>query len=53
MSVLGVIFFVLIFLMAFWMLALFLFGFVVPTWITLGFFRMIRPKRVFDEEDED
>jgi hypothetical protein len=53
MSVLGVIAFVLIFIMAFWVLALFLFGFVVPTWITLGFFKMIRPKRVFDEEDED
>jgi hypothetical protein len=53
MSVVGVIAFVLIFIMAFWVLAFFLFGFVVPTWLTLGFFNMIRPKRVFDEEEDE
>ena len=37
--------------MAFWLL-LFLLGFAVPFWITLGAIDQIRPKRVFDEEDE-
>jgi uncharacterized membrane protein YedE/YeeE len=37
--------------MAFWLL-LFLLGFAVPFWITLGAIDQIRPKRVFDEEEE-
>ncbi|MBI2257769.1 MAG: hypothetical protein HYU67_02605 [Flavobacteriia bacterium] len=35
--------------MAFWML-FFLLGFVVPFWISLGVFQMLRPKKVFDDE---
>ena len=52
MSVGGVVAFILVFGMAFWLLTVFLIGFVVPTWITLGFFKMIRPKRVFDNDEE-
>ena len=37
--------------MAFWML-LFLMGFVLPYWITLGIFEQLRPKRVLDEEEK-
>ena len=50
MSVLGIVTFLLIGGMAFWVL-LFLLGFVLPFWITLGVFDKIRPKRVFEEED--
>ncbi len=37
--------------MAFWLL-FFLLGFAVPMWITLGIFAKLRPKRVFEEDEE-
>jgi hypothetical protein len=52
MSIFGIVLFLLIAGMAFWML-LFLLGFVVPYWITLGAFAKMRPKRVFDEEESE
>ncbi|MBI1837224.1 MAG: hypothetical protein HYR91_08175 [Flavobacteriia bacterium] len=52
MSIFGIVMFLLIAGMAFWML-LFLLGFVVPYWITLGVFEKLRPKRVFDYEEEE
>jgi hypothetical protein len=50
MSILGIVTFLLIGGMAFWVL-FFLLVFVLPFWITLGVFDKIRPKRVFDEEE--
>lgn len=50
MSGLGIATFLLLGGMAFWVLV-FLLGFAVPFWITLGVFDKIRPKRVFDEEE--
>lgn len=52
MSIFGIVLFLLIAGMAFWML-FFLLGFVVPYWITLGAFAKMRPKRVFDEEETE
>jgi hypothetical protein len=52
MSVLGILTFLLLGGMAFWLL-LFLMGFVVPYWITLGAIEQIRPKKVFDDEDDN
>ena len=49
MSTFGIVFFILIGGMAFWML-IFLMGFTLPYWITLGLFEQLRPKRVLDEE---
>ena len=46
MSIFGIVTFLLIGGMAFWML-LFLMGFVLPFWITLGVFEMLRPKRIY------
>jgi hypothetical protein len=37
--------------MAFWML-LFLMGFILPYWITLGIFEQLRTKRVLDDEEK-
>lgn len=51
MSVFGIVLFLLIAGMAFWML-LFLMGFVLPFWITLGVFEKMRPKRIFEEPTE-
>lgn len=51
MSVFGIVVFLLIGGMAFWML-LFLLGFVVPYWITLGVFEKLQPKRIFDDSEE-
>ncbi len=50
MNVSGVVIFILIFGMAFWML-LFLLGFVLPFWITLGVFQKLRPKRIFEDTE--
>lgn len=50
MSVFGIVLFLLIGGMAFWLLV-FLLGFIVPFWISLGVFAKIRPKRVFDDEE--
>jgi hypothetical protein len=49
MSTFGIVLFLLIFGMAFWML-IFLMGFILPFWITLGLFEQLRPKRIFEEE---
>lgn len=51
MSVFGIVLFLLIGGMAFWML-LFLLGFVVPFWISLGVGQALRPKRVFEKEED-
>lgn len=51
MSVFGIVLFLLIGGMAFWML-LFLMGFVLPFWITLGISQQMRPKRVFEKEED-
>lgn len=50
MSIFGIVIFLLIGGMAFWML-LFLMGFILPYWITLGVFEMLRPKRILEEEE--
>lgn len=50
MAPFGIIVFLLIGGMAFWML-LFLLGFVVPYWITLGVFEKLQPKRIFDDKE--
>ena len=52
MSIFGIFLFLLIGGMAFWML-LFLLGFVLPYWITLGAIEQLIPKKVFDEEEEE
>jgi len=38
--------------MAFWML-LFLMGFILPFWITMGVFEQLKPKRVLDDPEEE
>ena len=52
MSTFGIVIFLLIGGMAFWML-LFLLGFVVPFWITLGVFEKLQPKRIYEDHDEE
>lgn len=51
MSVFGIVMFLLLGGMAFWML-LFLMGFVLPFWITMGSIEMLRPKRVFEDDEK-
>jgi hypothetical protein len=51
MSTFGIVLFLLIGGMAFWML-LFLLGFILPFWLTLGLFEQLRPKRIFEEKEE-
>jgi hypothetical protein len=51
MSVFGIVLFLVIAGMAFWML-LFLLGFIVPFWITLGVFEKMRPKRILEDKEE-
>ncbi|MBT5438785.1 MAG: hypothetical protein HOH34_07835 [Flavobacteriales bacterium] len=51
MSTFGIVLFLLIGGMAFWML-LFLMGFILPYWITLGIFEQLRTKRVLDDEEK-
>ena len=50
MSIFGIVIFLLIGGMAFWML-LFLMGFILPYWITLGVFDMLKPKRVYEDAE--
>ena len=50
MSVFGIVLFLLIAGMAFWML-LFLLGFIVPFWITMGIFEKMRPKRSLEDKE--
>ncbi|MEY3682097.1 MAG: hypothetical protein RLZZ289_621, partial [Bacteroidota bacterium] len=51
MSTFGIVMFLLIGGMAFWML-FFLLGFILPYWLTLGLFEQLRPKRIFDEKSK-
>ena len=51
MSFLGLAAFLLFGGMAFWMLV-FLMGFVLQYWITLGVFQQLKPKRIFEDDDE-
>jgi len=50
MSIFGLVLFLLLGGMAFWLLV-FLLAFAVPYWITLGAIDQLRPKKVFDEEE--
>lgn len=50
MSIFGIVLFLLIGGMAFWML-IFLLSFIVPFWISLGISQKMRPKRVFEKDD--
>jgi cytochrome c biogenesis protein CcdA len=52
MAALGVVAFLLIGGMAFWML-LFLLGFAVPYWATLGLFESLKSRKVSDKEDDE
>ena len=52
MSVFGIVLFLIFGGMAFWLL-LFTLGFIVPLWITLGIREKLRPKRIFEDNDED
>ena len=52
MSFLGLAAFLLFGGMAFWMLV-FLMGFVLPYWITLGVFQQLKPKRIFEDDEEE
>lgn len=52
MSIFGIVLFLLIGGMAFWML-LFLLGFIVPFWISLGVGQALRPKKVFETDEEE
>lgn len=51
MNVFGIVIFLFIGGMAFWLLA-FLLGFAVPYWITLGVFEKMRPKRILEDNEE-
>lgn len=51
MNTFGIVMFLLIGGMAFWLL-IFLMAFILPYWITLGLFEQLRPKRIFEEEEE-
>ena len=52
MSFLGLAAFLLFAGMAFWMLV-FLMGFVLPFWITLGVAQQLKPKRIFEDGDDE
>jgi hypothetical protein len=52
MSTFGIVLFLLIAGMAFWML-IFLMGFILPFWITLGLFEQLRPKRIFEDKESN
>lgn len=51
-SIFGIVLFLLIGGMAFWML-MFALGFVLPTWIMLLGIEALRPKRIFEDENEE
>lgn len=50
MASLGLALFLVIGLMAFWVLV-FLMGFIIPYWVTIGAMQMLRPKRLLDKKD--
>jgi hypothetical protein len=52
MSVFGIVLFLLIAGMAFWLL-LFLMAFILPYWITLGVFEKLRPTRIFEDKKDE
>jgi len=52
MSIFGIVLFLLFGGMAFWLL-LFLLGFILPFWITLGVRESMRPKRIIEQDEED
>lgn len=52
MESLGLAFFLCVGLMAFWLLV-FLMGFMVPYWLTIGALHMLRPKRLVDNNNVD
>ena len=52
MYTLGFALFLIVGLMAFWLLA-FVLGVAVPMWLTLGAVHMLRPKRLVEEEGEN
>ncbi len=52
MYALGFSLFLLVGLMAFWLLA-FVLGVAVPMWLTLGAVHMLRPKRLVEDEAEN
>jgi cytochrome c biogenesis protein CcdA len=52
MQALGVVLFLLIGGMAFWML-LFLLGFAVPFWATLGLFETLKSRKLSDDDDDN
>ncbi len=52
MLALGFALFLLVGLMAFWLLS-FVLGFAVPMWLTIGAMHMLRPKRLVDDSDEE
>jgi hypothetical protein len=52
MSFLGLAAFLLFGGMALWLLV-FLMGFVLPYWITLGVFEQMKAKRIFEDKDEE
>lgn len=52
MYALGFAVFLLVGLMAFWLLA-FVLGVAVPMWLTIGAVHMLRPKRLRDEDEEN
>jgi len=51
MASLGLALFLVVGLMAFWILV-FLMGFILPYWVTLGAMQMLRPKRLIDNNDK-
>ena len=51
MASLGLALFLLVGFMAFWIL-LFLLGFIIPFWATLGAMQMLRPKRLIDNDNK-
>lgn len=52
MASLGLAFFLVVGLMAFWLLV-FLMGFMVPFWVTIGAMQMLRPKRLTEESNKE
>jgi uncharacterized membrane protein YedE/YeeE len=52
MSVFGIVLFLIFGGLAFWLL-LFTLGFILPFWITLGIKEKLRPKRIFEDNDEE
>jgi len=52
MASLGLALFLIVGLMAFWILV-FLMGFIIPYWVTLGAMQMLRPKRLVDTNENE